>query len=64
MAKKKNEIGIRSSVAEYLTYVAAIGDNPESIEVRYEDEKVQLLKIRKGEKNENLICKAWTNRFK
>lgn len=64
MAKKKNEIDIRSSAAEYLTYVAAIGDNPESIEVRYEDEKVQLLKIRKGEKNENLICKAWTNRFK
>ena len=62
--KKDNEISIRSSAAEYLTYVAAIGDNPESIEVRYEDEKVQLLKIRKGEKNENLICKAWTNRFK
>ena len=36
MNKKKNEIKIRSSVAEYLTYVAAIGDNPESIEVRYE----------------------------
>ena len=36
MNKKKNEIKIRSSAAEYLTYVAAIGDNPESIEVRYE----------------------------
>ena len=32
MSKKKNEITIRSSAAEYLTYVAAIGDNPESIE--------------------------------
>lgn len=42
MAKKKNEITIRSSAAEYLTYVAAIGDNPESIEVRYEDENIWL----------------------
>ena len=37
MNRKKGEITIRSSAAEYLTYVAAIGDNPESIEVRYED---------------------------
>ena len=36
--KKDNEISIRSSAAEYLTYVAAVGDNPESVEVRYEDE--------------------------
>ena len=42
MAKKKNEIEIRSSAAEYLTYVAAIGDNPESIEVRYEDENIWI----------------------
>lgn len=42
MAKKKNEITIRSSAAEYLTYVAAVGDNPESIEVRYEDENIWL----------------------
>ncbi len=40
--KKNNEISIRSSAAEYLTYVAAIGDNPESIEVRYEDENIWL----------------------
>ena len=40
--KKDNEISIRSSAAEYLTYVAAIGDNPESIEVRYEDENIWL----------------------
>ena len=40
MNRKKGEITIRSSAAEYLTYVAAIGDNPESIEVRYEDENV------------------------
>jgi len=44
MAKKKdqNEITIRSSAAEYLTYIAAIGDNPQSIEIRYEDENIWL----------------------
>ena len=42
MDKKKNEITIRSSAAEYLTYVAAVGDNPESVEVRYEDENIWL----------------------
>lgn len=42
MTKKKNEITIRSSAAEYLTYVAAAGDNPESIEVRYENENIWL----------------------
>ena len=42
MPKKKNEISIRSSAAEYLTYVAAIGDDKNSIEVRYEDENIWL----------------------
>ena len=43
MAKKKNnEITIRSSAAEYLTYVAAAGDDPQSVEMRYEDENVWL----------------------
>lgn len=42
MPKKKDEMIIRSSAAEYLTYIAAIGDNPESIEVRYEDENIWL----------------------
>lgn len=42
MTKKKNEITIRSSAAEYLTYVAAIGNDSESIEVRYEDENIWL----------------------
>ena len=40
--KKKKEITIRSSAAEYLTYVAAIGDDKDSIEVRYEDENIWL----------------------
>ncbi len=42
MAKKKNEISIRSSAAEYLTYIAAVGDDADSIEVRYEDENIWL----------------------
>ena len=40
--KKDNEITIRSSAAEYLTYVAATGSNGESIEMRYEDENIWL----------------------
>lgn len=42
MSKKKNEITVRSSAAEYLTYVASTGDNPQSIEIRYEDENIWL----------------------
>lgn len=43
MSKKKNkEITIRSSAAEYLTYVATVGDDPEAIEIRYEDENIWL----------------------
>jgi len=40
--KKKNEITIRSSAAEYLTFIAATGDNPQSIEMRYEDENIWI----------------------
>lgn len=42
MKKNKEESLIRSSTAEYLTYIAATGDNPEAIEVRYEDENIWL----------------------
>lgn len=42
MSKKKDVITIRSSAAEYLTYVAAVGDNTDSIEMRYEDENIWL----------------------
>ena len=38
----KNEITIRSSAAEYLTFVASTGDCDESIEMRYEDENIWL----------------------
>ena len=42
MKKKKDEITIRSSAAEYLTYVASVGDQQGSIELRYEDENIWL----------------------
>ena len=43
MARKtKKEITIRSSAAEYLTFVAATGDSKESVEVRYEDENIWI----------------------
>jgi hypothetical protein len=45
--KKQNlppgrEISIRSSAAEYLTFVAATGDNPATVEIRYQDENIWL----------------------
>ena len=42
MKKNKNEVSIRSSAAEYLTYVASVGDNSDGIEMRYEDENIWL----------------------
>ena len=42
MAKKKDEITIRYSAAEYLTYVASVGDQQDSIEMCYEDENIWL----------------------
>ena len=42
LKKKKDEITIRSSAAEYLTYVASIGGQQDSIEMRYEDENIWL----------------------
>ena len=42
MTKKKDEVSIHSSAAEYLTYVAAVGDTDESMEMRYEDENIWL----------------------
>lgn len=41
MAKKK-EITIRSSAAEYLSYIASVGEQPLSVELRYEDENIWL----------------------
>ncbi|OFM52582.1 virulence RhuM family protein [Aerococcus mictus] len=38
----KKELQIRSSAAEYLTFIAANGDDQEAIEMRYEDENIWL----------------------
>ncbi|MDL2279897.1 virulence RhuM family protein [Desulfovibrio sp. OttesenSCG-928-G11] len=42
MSKKNKEIAIRSSAAEYLTFAAAAGDDPATVEMRYEDENIWL----------------------
>lgn len=43
MVKKKQiSPSIRSSAAEYLTFVAATGDSQTSVEMRYEDENIWL----------------------
>ena len=42
MPTRDHDKSIRSSAAEYLTFVAATGDNPESMEMRYEDENIWL----------------------
>ncbi|MBG9979386.1 virulence RhuM family protein [Facklamia lactis] len=39
---KINETSIRSSAAEYLTFVASTGNTEESFEMRYEDENIWL----------------------
>ena len=43
--RKKYEITIRSSVAEYLTYVASVGDQHDSIEMCYENENIWTQKM-------------------
>ena len=40
--EKQTPAPIRSSAAEYLTYVASVGDQQDSIEMRYEDENIWL----------------------
>ena len=44
MSKKaeKKEVSVRSSAAEYLTFIAATGENEERVEVRYEDENIWI----------------------
>lgn len=42
MAKNKEELTIRSSTAEYLTYIASVGEIETSVEMRYEDENIWL----------------------
>mgnify|MGYP000819944418 CR=1 FL=1 len=40
--KKKKELAIRSSAAEYLIFVASTGESDASYEMRYEDENIWL----------------------
>ncbi len=42
MENKKGKITVHSSAAEYLTYIASVGDNADSFEIRYEDENIWL----------------------
>jgi hypothetical protein len=42
LKNKKTEITIRSSAAEYLTFIASTGDNEQSVEMRYQDENIWL----------------------
>ena len=42
MHKNKQEISIRSSAAEYLTYVASNGGNTESFDILYRDENIWI----------------------
>ena len=42
MKQKKGLATIRSGAAEYLTYIAATGDQESSIEMRYADENIWL----------------------
>ena len=42
MKNKDNLPAIRSSAAEYLTFIAATGDSEQSFEMRYEDENIWL----------------------
>ncbi|MEI3180348.1 MAG: virulence RhuM family protein [Lachnospiraceae bacterium] len=40
--KKKKELAIRSSAAEYLTFIASTGESDASFEMRYEDENIWM----------------------
>ena len=42
MKEKNQEIAIRSSAAEYLTFIASTGESDSSFEVRYENENIWL----------------------
>lgn len=42
LTKKNEGISIRSGPAEYLTYVASIGEREDNLEMHYEDENIWL----------------------
>lgn len=43
MSTKNNQISIRRSTPEYLTYVTSVGGVTKDVEARYEDENIFLL---------------------
>lgn len=43
MATKNNQISIRRSMPEYLTYVTSVGVGTKDVKARYEDENIFLL---------------------
>ena len=43
MATKNNQISIRKSTPEYLTYVTSVGVGTKDVKARYEDENIFLL---------------------
>jgi len=53
---ERNEITIRSSAAEYLTFVAAGGEAAESYEIRYEDENIWLTQNMRNTELFRTIC--------
>ncbi|MDD2594826.1 MAG: hypothetical protein PHD11_03275 [Bacteroidales bacterium] len=59
--KNTNVIKIRSSAAEYLTFVAASGDDKDSVEMRYENENIWLtqnnLSLQPNSLSENIPSK-------
>ncbi len=40
MNKKNRVVNINSSTAEYLKYIASVGNNVDSFEMRYENENI------------------------
>lgn len=40
--RTSKKLALRSSAAEYLTFVVSTGDSDESFEMRYEDENIWL----------------------
>ena len=53
---KVPSVSIHSSAAEYLTYVAAVGNTEQSFEMRYENENVWLTQKNDGG---TLLCKCF-----
>lgn len=40
--QKRSQLALRSSAAEYLTFIASTGEEADNVEMRYEDENIWL----------------------